>query len=40
MLAFLNYRYDEASRAWQRASEDPSIKRDLATWVLRLPPTK
>ncbi len=38
MLAFLDQRYDDARRAWQGAGEDPSIARELAPWVARLPP--
>lgn len=38
MLAFLDQRYDDARRAWQGAGEDPSIGRELAPWVARLPP--
>jgi hypothetical protein len=43
MIAFLDHRYDEARRAWERASQDasqePSTARELGPWVARLPGT-
>jgi Flp pilus assembly protein TadD len=40
MMAFLDHRYDEARRAWERASQEPSTARELGPWVARLPGPK
>jgi membrane associated rhomboid family serine protease/tetratricopeptide (TPR) repeat protein len=37
MLAFLDNHYDDARRAWLEASGDPSVARELAPWIKRLP---
>jgi rhomboid protease GluP len=37
MLAFIDGRYDDARRAWDQASADPVLARELAPWKARLP---
>ncbi len=37
MLAFIDRRYDDARRAWDTASADPVLARELAPWKARLP---